>query len=358
MVILHIAHLDSLRASGVNAVVPQHVIHQRNYADTALWNVGEPMKFEGVEQQFSVKSLDELPMPYRAPDIAVFHELYRPKFLPIAKALRRRGIPYVVVPHSSLNRAAQKKGMLKKCVANLFLFKPFCAHAVGIQCLSQTEMDERVFGGTPFIATNGISPQTTVKASFRSDGLRFVYIGRLEPYIKGIDILLRAFSSEKALLHKHNCRLDIYGPDSDNGIDLTDRLNQLTEAADADDIITIHPPVFGQDKERVLLDSDIFIQTSRNDGMPMGILEALTYGLPCLVTKGTALETMIAESNAGWGVETNASAVAFAIRQAVEERGKLPEKSRGALRCAEQFRWDKVAKDAVEQYAQLCQKEQ
>ena len=357
MVILHIAHLDRLRASGVNAVVPQHVIHQRNYADTALWNVGEPMDFEGVEHQFSAKSLDELPLPYRAPDIAVFHELYRPKYLPIAKALRKRGIPYVVVPHGSLNRRAQQKGKVKKTVANALGFKSFCQNAAGIQFLSQNEMDERIFGDKPFIATNGIDPQPVVKSSFRREALRFVFVGRLEPRTKGLDLLAQAITAEKSLLKKHNCHFDIYGPDTDNGVYLGDKLQHLFASANIEKLVTLHPPIYGEQKKRILLDSDVFIQTSRNEGMPISILEALTYGLPCLVTKGTSLDSIINSYGAGWGAETDAGAIANAIRQAIADRNSLAEKSRGALRCAEQFRWEKVVGDAVAQYEKLCQKE-
>lgn len=357
MVILHIAHLDRLRASGVNAVVPQHVIHQRKYADTALWNVGEPLTFEGVEKQFSVNSLDELPLPYRAPDIAVFHELYRPKFLPIAKALRKRGIPYVVVPHGSLNRRAQQKGKVKKTVANALVFKRFCQHAAGMQYLSQNEMDERIFGDRPFIATNGIDPQPVVKSSFRKDALRFVFVGRLEPRTKGLDLLAQAISDEKALLKKYNCHFDIYGPDTDNGVYLGDKLQHLFSSADIEKLVSLHPPIYGEQKKRILLDSDVFIQTSRNEGMPISILEALTYGLPCLVTRGTSLDGMISSYGAGWAAETDAKAIAAALRQAVADRNKLNEKSHGALTCAEQFRWEKVAEDAVKQYEKLSQKE-
>ena len=73
MVILHIAQLDSFRASGVNVVVPGHVKHQRRLADAALWNIREHFEIEGLEQNFSAKSLAcSLPYPeqFLAPMIA------------------------------------------------------------------------------------------------------------------------------------------------------------------------------------------------------------------------------------------------------------------------------------------------
>lgn len=358
MVILHIARLNSFKASGVNVVVPEHVKNQRQYADAALWNIGEHFEIDGLEQNFSAEDLNDLPLPYRRPDIAVFHEVYIPKFLSVAKQLRKQGIPYVVVPHSSLNRAAQKKSRLKKIPANLLFFKPFCEKAGGTQFLSQTELEQRAFGANPFIATNGIYPQNEVKTSFGKNGVRFVYIGRLQPYIKGLDILIRAFSLKKELLKANACTLEIYGPDEDNGMRCAPIVKQLISDAGAGDIITLHPAVFGDEKSRVLLNSDIFIQTSRNDGMPMGILEALAYGLPCLVTDGTALGGLVEHNNAGWRAATNEESVAKALEKAVLEKNTLAEKSGGALKCTESFCWSNAAKAAVENYGKICKKEQ
>lgn len=358
MVILHIAQLDGFQGSGVNVVVPQHVINQRKYADAALWNIREPIKIDGLAQNFSANSLDELPEPYCKPDIAVFHELYIPPYLKIAKALRKRGIPYVVVPHSSLNLAAQQKSKWKKLIANTLLFKPFCNQAAGIQCLSETERAECAFGNNPFVATNGIYPQKTTKNGFHTDKIRFVYIGRLQPYIKGLDILIQAFAKEKAFLKANRCTLDIYGPDDDRGTCYAETVQNMIRSENADGLVTLHSAAYGEEKTRVLLDSDIYIQTSRNEGMPMGILEALSIGLPCLVTKGTTLDRLVSKYDAGWTAETNSDAVAQALKTAVAQKNLLTKKSANALQSIQEFEWNKVAKTAVNAYGKLCEREQ
>ena len=350
MVILHIAQLDSFRASGVNVVVPGHVKHQRRLADAALWNIREHFEIEGLEQNFSAKSLDELPPPYSRPDLAVFHELYIPEYLGIAKRLRKLGIPYIIVPHSSLNRAAQKKSRLKKLPANLLLFRPFCEKAAGIQCLSETELNECAFGSNPFIAPNGIERQPVTKTSFHSDRLSFVYIGRLQPYVKGLDIMIEAFASQKEYLLSNNCRLDIYGPDDDRGARFADEIKMMISSAGAEELIALHPAVFGEEKTGILLDSDIFIQTSRSDGMPMSVLAALSFGLPCLLTEGTTFAGKAEQYGAGFNGGSSAKSVATAIRKAVENRRKLMDYSSSALRLSEEYNWDSAAQTAINKY--------
>ena len=132
MVILHIARMPADTCSGVRCAVPGHVRAQKRFADTALWNLGERVDLDGLSPVFDAESLDTLPMPYRRPDAAVFHEIYIPRFPTIAKQLRKSGIPYFIVPHGSLRRGAQQHSRLKKTAANLLLFRSFCDRAAGI----------------------------------------------------------------------------------------------------------------------------------------------------------------------------------------------------------------------------------
>ena len=252
----------------------------------------------------------------------MFHELYIPEYLGIAKRLRKLGIPYIIVPHSSLNRAAQKKSRLKKLPANLLLFRPFCEKAAGIQCLSETELNECAFGSNPFIAPNGIERQPVTKT----------------------------FASQKEYLLSNNCRLDIYGPDDDRGARFADEIKMMISSAGAEELIALHPAVFGEEKTGILLDSDIFIQTSRSDGMPMSVLEALSFGLPCLLTEGTTFAGKAEQYGAGFNGGSSAKSVATAIRKAVENRRKLMDYSSSALRLSEEYNWDSAAQTAINKY--------
>lgn len=53
------------------------------------------------------------------------------------------------------------------------------------------------------------------------------------------------------------------------------------------------------------------------EGMPMGILEAASYGLPCLITEGTMLGESVKKYDAGWVAQTNAESIAEHLKTAV-----------------------------------------
>ena len=356
MVVLHICPLSDDLCNGVHNAVPCHVKAQRAYADAALWNLGQPLDIDGLAQSYSADSLDALPAPYRQPDLVVFHEIYIPRYLPLSGELRKRRIPYVIVPHGALKRGAQQKSRLKKAAANLLLFKRFCNGASGIQCLTEIEKQESVMGKNLFVAPNGVDTPAQTKTAFRTDETHFVYIGRILPFIKGLDLMIQAFALEKDFLRKHRCRLDIYGPTEDRGVSFIPEMQEYIRQGGVGDLVSLHPAVVREEKQRVLLDADVFIQTSRTEGMPMGILEALSYGLPCLVTEGTTFAQTIADKAAGWNGGTSAEEIARALRSAVNSRTRFGELSANAVRMANAYSWDSAAATAV-RYYQECLKE-
>lgn len=349
MVVLHICPLHGDMCSGVEVAVPQHVAAQQRYADAALWNLAQPVEYEGIKA-FSAQNLGELPAPYRRPDIAVFHEVYIPRYPMLAKQLKKQGIPYVIMPHGSLKRSAQSKSRLKKAVANLLLFRGFCNRAAGIQCLTAQEKSESVMGRNIFVAPNGVDPPEAVKTDFHTDRTSFVYVGRILPHIKGLDLMIRAFSLEKEFLMRHGCTLDIYGPFEDRGYSYRPEMEELLQKEDAAELVRLHDSVTGDEKSRVLLDADVFIQTSRTEGMPMGVLEAFAYGLPCLLTEGTTFAETVSENGAGWNGGSSAETIAAALVKAVEDRERLREFSENALKLSENYSWNSAAETAVKKY--------
>lgn len=135
-------------------------------------------------------------------------------------------------------------------------------------------------------------------------------------------------------------------------------MNNLIIQANIEDLVKQYGPVIGKDKEAILLNSDIFIQTSRFEGMPLGILEALSYGLPCLVTKGTTLGDEVKEKQAGWCAENNSESISDSILTAINSKDLYETLGKNAKLLVEyKYEWDSIAESTINTYRKLLGKE-
>lgn len=332
MVILHIANIDPSVLGGVQVAVPKMILAQSKCATAGFFNTNG-IQFSDLTMVTKGKefNLDSFTPPFNKPDIVVFHEIYRPEFIAIYKELNKRSIPYIIVPHGSLTKQAQSRKALKKIVGNLLLFNKYVKNAKALQYLSIGEAEKTIAKNEYFICGNGIEIPEIYKTNFCKNGIKLLYIGRLEIEIKGLDLLVEAVSKSREVFEKSNCKLYIYGPDYDG---MYSRLENLITENKVEDLIDLNGAITGENKEAELLSADYYIQTSRSEGMPMGIIEALSYGLPCIVTKGTGLNTAIKEYNAGYECETSVEGIADILKTAVDNYSELEIKSKSARKLA------------------------
>lgn len=353
MVILHIANIVNIKTNGVGIVVPQHIKAQSKIAQVCLVNVCNINIPDVVQHEYQGAGNfpNYLPKPFNKPDIVIFHEVNYIEYARLCKQLIKSGIPYIVVPHGSLTKTALKKKWLKKKIAYTLWFNRFVKKAAAVQCLSDNEAKESVIAKKKFVVPNGMDLHEQKPMHLERSGMKLLYIGRLEFEIKGFDLLIDAAALICKEMRQNNMTIDIYGP---NILGRRETLQKYIDNKKQGDIVKVHDPIFADEKEKAFSDYDVFIQTSRSEGMPMGILEALSYGMPVIVSNGTRLMQDVERYDCGYPAGQSAETIAEAIIGAFNTKEKWRTKGENARRLiAEKYNWEKIANDSIEHYQQI-----
>ena len=356
MRILYISALPQTMSGGPKYSVPNQVNHQAAYDDVCWINVTKwgiedsPVPCECLTDADSQKNRIE---EFR-PELIVFEDLYYIDFCRLGRYARGKRIPYIVIPRGCLTRAAQKQKWYKKIPANILLFIPFARHAAAVEFLTEKERETSAayWNKKRIIIPNGTAfPAKTAAPAADGDCFRGTFIGRINPYHKGLDVFFEVCRQLKDVLLKKNCRMDFYGPYPAEVGEAV--MNDITTRG-LESLISIHKEIHGQEKENVLLNSDFFILTSRFEGLPMGLLEALSYGLPALVTHETNIGEMIAAAGAGFSSPCTVEGIRESFAKLLDmPREDLAQMSENAVVFARRFDWHEIARDSHEKYMML-----
>jgi glycosyltransferase involved in cell wall biosynthesis len=105
-----------------------------------------------------------------------------------------------------------------------------------------------------------------------------LWIGRFDPEHKGLDLLLEGM---KLLPAGARPVLRLHGPDWAGG---KERVIELVRNLELDDSVIIGDPVYGEEKWRLISQASAFVYPSRWEGFGNSTAEAVTAGVPTLVT--------------------------------------------------------------------------
>lgn len=117
----------------------------------------------------------------------------------------------------------------------------------------------------------------TLKSGIPSQGnsKRFLTVGRFTPLHKGIDLLIEAFHlfAQK----NHEWMLDIVGEGKEEP-----KYRALINKYELKDRITIHP--FTNQIQDYYSNAQVYVLSSRWEGMPLVLVEAMSHGLPIVTS--------------------------------------------------------------------------
>lgn len=360
MNILYISKLTGNLWAGPNNSVPAQVEAQSKIDNVFWYNLNKVKRQEWVERGIPVYNMEDypsgrlkdLPSPFDKPDIVVVEEVYCHPFSKLIHDVQKAKIPYVVIPRSTLTEKAQQHHRWKKIIGNFIYFNKMLRKAAGIQYLTEKEFNEsgEKWNKNAFVIPNGIIIPNKKKTTFNSGRINATYIGRYELYQKGLDLLLEGIYSAKDELRESNFKLSMYGVDQEGSIK---KMEKIISQYGISDLVTIHGSVVGKEKEKILLDSDVFIMTSRFEGFSMGLIEALSYGIPCVVSEGTNIADEVFYNKAGWKCKCNAEDIKRALINVVNDRNDLFSYGDFAELLSQNYRWENIAIISRQKYLEF-----
>lgn len=285
------------------------------------------------------------------PDVVHLHSAYVPPNITLGRHLRRWGVPYVVTPHGALAPPVTWRRPYLKWPYRLLFERLLLDRATFVHAVSDSD-DIRRYGVTaPIVVAPNAIDLDGLPRDLDPDALRrrwpmvtgkrvFLFVGRLDPLLKGLDILLAAFA--RALASSRRIALVLAGPDWRGG---ERRLRDLARRLGVEREVLFLGPVYGREKFDLLASGDVFVHTSRSEaGLPFAVLEALACARPCLVSRRADPLGLVAAYRAGVVVEPEVDQVATSlVHLAAVPAEQLAEQGRRARHLVErELSWRKT----------------
>ena len=290
-------------------------------------------------------------------DVVHIHGIYELNHFVLTEYLKKENIPYVVSIHGNLMSSALKQSRFKKLIALNMYIKKMLKSSSSIHIMAKNEMVDvkKLIGKHNYnMIYNGVEFTDLIRKNvINKETLNILFIGRLDVNHKGIDLLINAISSKIEIFDK-KIKLYLVGPyDSNKDKRVIESL--ICSVPQLKDVISIEGPKYDKEKEKYYDLCDVFIHTSRFEGMPVAVLEAMDHGMPCIVTPGTNMAEILTECKGGIVVQESVYDIAEGIIKAQNiSREDLFNMGKAAqIWSRENLNWDKIAVEYEKMYRDL-----
>ena len=281
------------------------------------------------------------------PDILHVHAIGPSLFIPIARVF---GLKVVMTNHGP-DYERKKWGRLAKIVLRLGE-NLGSRWANKIICISETiaENVRRRYKREAAVIPNGViipkilQSEDTLKKNSLEKGKYILSVGRFVPE-KGFHDLIDAFNE----LRLTGWKLVIAGR-----ADHEDRYSRdLKEKAGKNRNIILTGFLTGIALQELYSHAGLFVIPSYYEGLPIVLLEAMSYGLSCIASDIPANKN-VELSNDRFFKAGDANALAEKIRELIDKPLSKEEKRKMIDIIAEKYNWTKIADETLKVYKQIA----
>lgn len=272
----------------------------------------------------------------------------------LSRLLRKHSLPYIVAPHDPYHPTIFNKNAHLKWPYWYLFERRMLRQARAIQVLDKRHAEwlRRLEVKTPVVEVpNGFSiadvhPESHLSWSIDREP-KLLFLGRLDTYNKGLDILLDAFAEFSEVL---GCKLTIQGPDwGDRAM-----LEAQTTRLKLSDRVNFLEPDYNLSPSSIIANYDIFCITSRFEGFSLSALEAMLAGRVLLVSEVAGIAPHVQSSGCGIVVKPELSSIKAGLISLVQQRSQWQQMGlRGRQYVLENLDWKSIASSALEQYRLL-----
>ncbi len=278
------------------------------------------------------------------PDLIVLHQIYTFSTILGYWYAKRNNIPFAIFPHGSLTKYHESDNKLIKAIAKRIVISKILSEAnlIIVTCESEKEDLRQSIRTKAVLLPYGaeFKKELLEKRKAPRDVTKYpriIFSGRFDKK-KNLPLLLAAMPQ---IVSKFpHTILDIAGSGSKKEIEVLVKLAYLLEI---ESHVVFHGWVDKSGMEKLFASSKLLVLPSDNENFGLVVSEALSAGVPCVVSKFVGTSDIVAKHHAGEIIEAlTPQSVAAAVIKVLE--GDEDAYREGALSAArEDLDWSKIA---------------
>lgn len=294
-------------------------------------------------------------------DLIHIHAIF--SYLPTAAMLisRLKNKKYIVQPHGLLCNWALEQNKHQKNIYLKLIEKQNLKNSSGLIFTSEKESCEalanfkkKIFNITvplglkssTFLVDRNASKEIRSHYNISFTEPIILFLSRLHE-VKGLEYLIPALAKVK----DYPFNFIIAGSGTE---EYEAEVKALLDKFDMWDKTHMIGFVEGDVKNLLLQGSDLFILTSKLESFGVAVLEALSVGLPVLVTPGVALASVVKDNQLGYVSDLDVNEIADNVRSFLDNPEQAVNISdRASKFVQENYTWDKIALQMIDVYQEV-----
>ena len=285
-------------------------------------------------------------------DVVHVHALFSHSTVAACRAARRVAVPYVLSPHGAADPWSLQRRRWKKAPYFRLVEEPNFAGAAAIHATAEAEaaaVTALGFGDRVHVIPLGVEagPRSIRKSG--NETVKLLFLSRLHPK-KGIPLLLGALARVRAAGVR--AELSIAGEGSASyKQELRDRVQSLGLASS----VRFIGQVEGEAKREAFASADVYVLPSYQENFGIAVAEAMSSGLPVIVTDQVGIAPDVREADAGLVVPVDEGALVQAITTLTTNAEAREQAGARAFRFArDRYSWNSAARKFASLYSAIA----